>query len=222
MPRTGEIGAFKIVSDKWLAAGVRRLEAVTSLGAVELLRQDEETLNALSSAAQTPREELARALAGARGAREGPRARGRVSQDEARVGRRPARRVRREEIGRRAPASRGSSAGLSIPELRNLSDTLRSRIKSGVVVVGTASDGKTSVVAAVTPDLDAAPSGLAGLPRGSGKALGGSGGGKPDLAQAGGKQRRASARRPSAAGGRAVREAACRPRAVGAGHRRPD
>ena len=58
VPRTGEIGAFKIVSDRGLAAGVRRLEAVTSLGAVDLLRHDEETLNALSGAAQTPREKL--------------------------------------------------------------------------------------------------------------------------------------------------------------------
>src|SRR5262249_44240534 len=58
VPRTGEIGAFKIISDKGLAAGVRRLEAVTSLGAVDLLRQDEDTLNALSAAAQIPREKL--------------------------------------------------------------------------------------------------------------------------------------------------------------------
>src|SRR6266542_829561 len=58
VPRTGEIGAFKIVSDKGLAAGVRRMEAVTSLGAVDLLRQDEEALNALSGAAQAARGEL--------------------------------------------------------------------------------------------------------------------------------------------------------------------
>src|SRR4029077_6607870 len=58
VPRTGEIGAFKIVSDKGLASGGRRLEAVTSLGAVELLRHDEEILNALSGAAQAPRERL--------------------------------------------------------------------------------------------------------------------------------------------------------------------
>ena len=58
VPRTGEIGAFKIVSDKGLAAGVRRLEAVTSLGAVELLSDDERILNALSGAAQAPRDVL--------------------------------------------------------------------------------------------------------------------------------------------------------------------
>ena len=76
--------------------------------------------------------------------------------------------------------------GLSIPELRNLSDTLRSKLRSGVVAVGTVGDGKTSVIVAVTPDL------VKRLPAAQiasrvGKALAGSGGGKPDLAQAGGK-----------------------------------
>ena len=76
--------------------------------------------------------------------------------------------------------------GLSIPELRNLSDTLRSKLKSGVVVVGTVGEGKTSVIVAVTPDLTKRlpASQIAGR---VGKALGGSGGGKADLAQAGGK-----------------------------------
>ena len=77
--------------------------------------------------------------------------------------------------------------GLSIPELRNLSDTLRSKLKSGVVAVGTVGDGKTSVIIAVTPDLTKPPPGLPDRRRASGKALAGSGGGKPDLAQAGGK-----------------------------------
>ncbi len=84
------------------------------------------------------------------------------------------------------PLVRRIAPGLSIPELRNLSDTLRSRIKSGVVVVGTAHEGKTSVVAAVTPDLSGRVPASRIAAR-IGKALGGSGGGKADLAQAGGK-----------------------------------
>ena len=182
--RTGEIGAFKIVSDKGLASGVRRLEAVTSLGAVELLARDEHALNELAAAAQTPREELA----------------GRWQEREERL-----KSLEREvqalklklasgdgggagetiEISG-VPLVRRIAPGLSIPELRNLSDTLRSRIKSGVVVVGTAREGKTSVVAAVTPDLsDRIPASR--IAARVGKALGGSGGGKADLAQAGGK-----------------------------------
>jgi alanyl-tRNA synthetase len=78
------------------------------------------------------------------------------------------------------------AAGLSIPELRNLSDTLRARLASGVVVVGTSREGRTSVVAAVTPDLtERLPASR--IAARIGKALGGSGGGKADLAQAGGR-----------------------------------
>jgi alanyl-tRNA synthetase len=185
VPRTGEIGAFKIVSDKSLAAGVRRLEAVTSLGAVELLSSDEETLNRLSAAAQAPRETLLdrwdereerlKALE-----RELTSLRMKLaSGDSGSAG-------ESEEIGGVSVVTR-LVPGLSIPELRNLSDTLRSRVKSGVVLVGTCNDGKTSVVAAVTRDLvDRVPASR--LAARIGEVLGGSGGGKPDLAQAGGRR----------------------------------
>ncbi len=186
VPRTGEIGAFKIVSDKSLAAGVRRLEAVTSLGAVDLLRADEETLNRLAAAAQTPRESLLE----------------RWEEREERL-----KGLERELASLKMKLASGAGGGheaseevegvsvvtrlvegLSVPELRNLSDTLRSRLPGGgVVIVGTSAAGKTSVVIAVTPELqDRVPaSRIAGL---VGKALGGSGGGKADLAQAGGKR----------------------------------
>ena len=182
--RTGEIGAFKVISDKGLAAGVRRLEAVTSLGAIELLRQDEQILGEISATAQAPREAL---LA-------------RWQEREERV-----RALEREVASLKLKLASGDggsaeqstdvdgvriltriAGGLSIPELRNLSDTLRSRLKSGVVVVGTANEGKTAVVTAVTPDLTARVPASRVAAR-IGKALGGSGGGKPDLAQAGGK-----------------------------------
>jgi len=184
VPRTGEIGAFKIVSDRGLSAGVRRLEAVTSLGAVELLGEDEQILGALSSAAQVPRTSLA--------------ARWEEREDRVKALEREIASLKlklasgdtgggaeRLEVGG-VPIVTRVVEGLSIPELRNLSDTLRSKLKSGVVVVGTVGDGKTSVIVAVTPDLTKRlpASQIAGR---VGKALGGSGGGKPDLAQAGGK-----------------------------------
>ncbi len=183
--RTGEIGAFKIVSDRGLASGVRRLEAVTSLGAVELLSQDEQLLNSLSDAAQAPRG----ALAGLWQERDG-----RVKALEREVAALKLKLASGDSAGSQGdridvggvPIVTRVVEGLSIPELRNLSDTLRSRLKSGVVVVGTVGDGKTSVIVAVTADLTRRlpASQIAGR---VGKALGGSGGGKPDLAQAGGK-----------------------------------
>jgi alanyl-tRNA synthetase len=184
VPRTGEIGSFKIVSDKGIQAGVRRLEAVTSLGTVELLSDDERILNALAGAAQSPRDVLE----------------ARWAEREERI-----KQLEREVASLKLKLASGDSGassdrlevggvpittrivdGLSIPELRNLSDTLRTKLKSGVVVVGTAVEGKTSVIVAVTPDLSAR------LPASQiaarvGKALGGSGGGKADLAQAGGR-----------------------------------
>jgi len=185
VPRTGEIGAFKIVSDRSLAAGVRRLEAVTSLGSVELLRTDEETLNRLSAVAQAPRDELLE----------------RWQEREERL-----KSLEREAASLKMRLASGESGsageseeiagvpvitrlvpGLSIAELRNLSDTLRSRVKSGVVIVGTMNDGKTSVVAAVTRDLVGRVPASRVATR-IGQALGGSGGGKADLAEAGGKR----------------------------------
>ncbi len=186
VPRTGEIGAFKIVSDRGLAQGVRRLEAVTSLGAVDLLSEDERILNDLAGAAQVPRE----ALAARWGERED-----RVKALEREIASLKLKLAsgdagsegNRVEVGG-VPVVTRVVEGLSIPELRNLSDTLRSKLKSGVVAVGTVGDGKTSVIIAVTPDL------VRRLPASQiasrvGKALAGSGGGKPDLAQAGERAR---------------------------------
>jgi alanyl-tRNA synthetase len=184
VPRTGEIGSFKILSDRGLQAGVRRIEAVTSLGVVELLRRDEEVLNGLSSAAQAPREVLVE----------------RWLERDDRV-----KALERELASLKLKLASGDAGGaadrvevdgipvvsrlapdLSVPELRNLSDALRAKLKSGVVVVGTAREGKTAVVAAVTPDLiERLPASR--LAARIGQVLGGSGGGKADLAQAGGK-----------------------------------
>jgi alanyl-tRNA synthetase len=184
VPRTGEIGAFKIVSDRGIAAGQRRIEAVTSLGAVELLRDDERILNSLAGAAQAPRdvlvtrwverEERMKQLEREVASLKLKLASGDASGQGERI-----------EVGG-VPIVTRVVEGLSIPELRNLSDTLRAKVKSGVVAVGTTGDGKASVIIAVTADLTKR------LPASQiasrvGKALAGSGGGKPDLAQAGGK-----------------------------------
>ena len=108
VPRTGEIGAFKVVSDRGLAAGVRRLEAVTSLGAVELLSQDEQILNALCGRRAGAPRGARRALGRARGARSPARARGRLAQAEARLGRR---RVPGRPDGSRRRADRDAGRG---------------------------------------------------------------------------------------------------------------
>jgi alanyl-tRNA synthetase len=185
--RTGEIGAFKITSDRSLAAGVRRIEAVTSLGAVELLRRDEELLSALSQQAKSDREKLPEVL---RAADEKIRSlekelaslRLKVASGGAGSA------LSSEEVQEVAGVKvlTREARGFSANELRNLSDALKGKLKSGVVAVGGSSEGKTAVVIAVTPDLTARLSACDIAAR-VGAALGGRGGGKRDLAQVGGR-----------------------------------
>jgi alanyl-tRNA synthetase len=222
--RTGEIGAFKVLSDRGLAAGVRRLEAVTSLNAVERLQKDEEILLQLSQIANTSLDELPAKLKEALDslrrkdkeiaqlkrdiALSGVEARGAAGTVAANAG------VSDAQPGAAAsghsPSKKGPSSGVSgrdndgieeiagvkvlarrVPslpanELRNLADTFRSKLKSGVVLLGTELEGKVTLLAAVTPDLVSRISANE-LAQVMAPAVGGRGGGKPDLAQAGGK-----------------------------------
>jgi alanyl-tRNA synthetase len=220
--RTGEIGAFKVLSDKGLAAGVRRIEAATALNAVERLQKDEEILGQLTHAANVPLDELPAkfkeiqdllrkkekevavlkrdlALAGAGAAAGSGSSPSKKSSSESSGS--EAEGI--EEIGgvkvlaRRVPS-------LPTNELRNLADTFRGKLKSGVVLLGTEFEGKVTLLAAVTPDVVGRVSAHE-LAQTMAPLVGGKGGGKPDLAQAGGKD--AAAIEPALAAGVArVRE----------------
>ena len=213
--RTGEIGAFKVLSDKGLAAGVRRIEAATSLNAVERLQKDEEILGQLTHAANVPLDELPakfkevqdllrkkekevaalkRDLALASDSSPSRKSSSSSSSDES---------DGIEDIGgikvlaRRVPS-------LPTNELRNLADSFRGKLKSGVVLLGTELDGKVTLLAAVTADVVGRVS-AHDLAQVMAPLVGGKGGGKPDLAQAGGKD--AAAIEPALAAGVArVRE----------------
>lgn len=186
--RTGEIGAFKVISDKGLAAGVRRLEAVTSLNLVDRLSRDEEILEELAEVAQASPEDLPKKL------RE---AQHRLKEQEKEI----ARLKVRLATSSGAASSSGDDgvvdvAGVKVlakrvpalpaNEFRNLADTFRGKLKSGVVLLGMESDGKVSLLAAVTSDLVNRITAHE-LAQVMAPIVGGRGGGKPDLAQAGGK-----------------------------------
>ena len=187
--RTGEISAFKVLSDRGLAAGVRRIEAVTALNAVDRLRRDEELLGELSESLQSPPEELAaRWRETLARLKDQDRELARLKVALATAGAGGGGRSDAEDIleidGIKVLSRRVTS--LPVNELRNLADTFRGKLKSGVVLLGTETEGKVTLLAAVTDDL---------VPRISAHDLaqimapivGGRGGGKPDLAQAGGK-----------------------------------
>ncbi|HSO22526.1 MAG TPA: alanine--tRNA ligase [Chondromyces sp.] len=181
--RTGDIGLCTIVAERGVAAGVRRIEAVTGRGAIERLQERERLAEQLASGYQTSFERLPELLA----AREHKMS---ELEDEVRrlkhqlaSGDAGGSEIRREVAGIVVQARRVPE--MSPSELRNLADTLRQKLGSGVVVLGMESDGKATLLAAVTDDLTARVR-AGDLVRELAQVVGGRGGGKPSLAQAGG------------------------------------
>ncbi len=188
--RTGDIGLFKIISDRSLAAGVRRLEALTGRGALDYLQTLDTSARALQSSLNVRLEELPASIRGMQDkqktlekeikslkmklASAGNGSEGATRPDESFL----------DVDGVKLIARRVHD--ISGGDLRNLADTFRHKIKSGVVLLGTESGGKATLLAAVTSDLVGRISASALIER-LAPIVGGKGGGKADLAQAGGK-----------------------------------
>jgi len=167
--RTGDIGLFKIISDRSLAAGVRRMEALTGRGALEHFRKLDHTVEELQDQLQEKQKQFDREMKQLRQ----KLASGGASREEEKP----------VEVNGIRIITRLVENGV---DLRSLADTLRSKLKSGVVVLGSANEGKVTLLTAVTKDLvDRVPANV--LIGKLAPIVGGKGGGKPDLAQAGGK-----------------------------------
>ena len=186
---TGDIGLFKITSDESIASGVRRIRAITGFDAYERFREDELLIDQTASGLKTSRAEL-------------PAVIGKL-QDELKKARREADELRMKIA---TGAGGGSSAngdearevagvqvlvreasGLDSAGMRQLSDTLLARIKSGVVVLGRSSDGKVSLIVRTSEDLTSrVPAGK--VIKELAPIVGGRGGGKADMAEGGGAQ----------------------------------
>ena len=185
--RLGDIGLFTILSESAVAAGVRRIEALTSEHARRYLSGQAEIARDTAAAIKTPIGELSARVA--------------LLSDERR-------RLERElteakkQLALAGPAKSGSDDGartiagikavlrlvngVAAKDLKSLADGAKSQIGSGVVGFIATADGKTSIVVGVTDDLTARISAV-DLVRVGAEALGGKGGGgRPDMAQAGG------------------------------------
>jgi alanyl-tRNA synthetase len=183
--RTGDIGICKIVYEGSISAGVRRIEAITGEGA---LRQFQETTDAVKRIAGMVKasepeliEQVERLLAAQRTLeRQVDLLKTKVAQSAAG----PLEAQARQVNGARVLAARVD--GLDRQQMRALADSLRNRWQSAVVVLASAEEGGVSIVAAVTKDLTAKVHAgkLAGAVA---QAVGGKGGGRPDMAEAGGK-----------------------------------
>jgi len=184
--RVGDIGFFKITSEQALAAGVRRIEAVTGEAALLWVERQESLLEEAAGALRTPPEELPKRI---------------LSLLEER------RRLERElsETRRKLAAGGGAAAGAPLAQevagvkvttraveglpprdLKPMVDDLKKQLGSGIAAVVAVNDGKASLVVGVTDDLTERFSAV-DLVRVGAAALGGKGGGgRPDMAQAGG------------------------------------
>jgi len=184
--RTGDIGVFKITSDRSLAAGVRRMEALTGPGAVAYFQKLDDATHRIASQAKVSLDELPAYV--------------RSLQEKQKQLEKELKQMKvRLATGGGSTQSSDESVDVdgvkliarrvddvSGGDLRNLADTYRTKLRSGVVVLGSNSEGKVTLLTAVTNDLldrvqaNTLISKLAPI-------VGGKGGGKPDLAQAGGK-----------------------------------
>jgi alanyl-tRNA synthetase len=182
--RAGDIGLFKIVSEGGVAQGVRRIEAVTGAGALDYTRKLEgELARAGDKLRAAPFEVAARVdkLQGELRARDKEIAE--LRQKLATGGGRDLMSDVRDVKGMKVLAQKTEVADAKA--LREVGDQLRDKLGSGVVVLLGVGDGKVSIVAMVSKDLTARVHAgkLAGAVA---EVLGGKGGGRPDMAQAGG------------------------------------
>jgi len=188
---TGDIGLFKIVSDESIASGTRRIRAVTGRDAFIRFQETEGLVDQLASELRTSRAGLPAAVEKLR--------------EDLKEARRKADELRlKSALGAGTPSGNGGgnetremaggimvlareASDLDAPALRQLSDTLLSQIKSGVVVLGRRGDGKASLIVRTSQDL------LKRVPAGTvikelAPIIGGRGGGKPDMAEGGGPE----------------------------------
>ncbi len=182
---TGDIGLFKIVGESAVAAGVRRIEAVTGESACRLVRQQEELLDSLAGMLKTESGGIAgrieRLLASQKEMeKEIERLNARLLSGQAgsvldRVREVGGIKVLPVRLDDRDPKS-----------LRSYGDQLRDRLGSGIVVIGAAHGGKAHLLVMVSDDLTGKIS-AGEIIRETAPLLGGKGGGRPDMAQAGGR-----------------------------------
>jgi alanyl-tRNA synthetase len=184
--RTGDIGVFKITGESSISAGVRRLEAVTGGVAYEQYRDAIGRIQRLSSILHVAEPELLESvekLAADRRSldKEIERLKGKLAQSSVADIAGQARVIK----GIKVVAARVDS--IDRAQMRAMADTVRNKLQSGVVVLGSTDNGRVSLISAVTKDLAGKRVHAGKLVGALAEAVGGKGGGRPDLAEAGGK-----------------------------------
>jgi len=183
--RTGDIGVLKIVSEESVAAGVRRIEAITGTGALEHYQHQAQTLHEVASRLKVPEdsvlptiEKLTQTARHLEKQLESEKRKGALSNLDV---------LYSQAITMKGvQVIYGEVNNVDRAGLRQLVDTLRQKLGTGVVALGMPEDGKVALIVGVTKDLTAKVH-AGKLIQALAKQVGGSGGGRPDLAEAGGK-----------------------------------
>ena len=185
---TGEIGLIKILKEGSVSSGVRRVEAVSGEGSLQHFRKDHQLENVVASLATRSDATPAEALKYELERREAEIKRLQRELDQARM---KSASSSVASVTERIKDVRGIKVlahrvdNLERAQMRTLVDQLRDKLGSGVVVLGSANDGKVALIVGVTKDLTSRIQ--AGKVVGSvAQKVGGKGGGRPDLAEAGG------------------------------------
>ena len=186
VPATGNIGPVRILSEGSVAAGVRRIEAVSGALALNALEALDNTVRQTALVLQTNVEGLAAAA--------------QRSVEQRRVLEKELQQLRQKLSANAADdllnavETIGSISLLvaeveanDMDELRNIADSLRDRLQPAVVFLGARSDGKVQLVSMVSKDISGKELHAGDVIRAAAKVCGGGGGGRPDMAQAGGK-----------------------------------
>ncbi|MCX8086600.1 MAG: alanine--tRNA ligase [Rhodocyclaceae bacterium] len=184
--RTGDIGFFKIVSEGGVAAGIRRVEAVCGDVALAWVEAQQATLAEVMAAVKAQPQEVAQKV--------------RQTVDEMRALEKELARLKAkfaalegEALAAQAVEVKGIRVlaatldGADVPTLRETVDKLKDKLKSAAIVLASVAEGKVSLIAGVTSDLTAKVK-AGELVNAVASQVGGKGGGRPDLAQAGGHE----------------------------------
>ena len=180
--RTGDIGYFRIIAESAVGAGVRRIEAVTGAAAEQVVAETQRQLNEVAGALRAPPSEVGERIAA-------------LLEERRRLERQLSELQKKLATGGgSAPVEEVNGVRLAVRnvgevpprELKGLAEAIGKQIESGVVALVSTADEKASIVVGVSPDLTGRFSAV-DLVRAAASAVGGKGGGgRPDLAQAGG------------------------------------
>ncbi|AYN21266.1 alanine--tRNA ligase [Alcaligenes aquatilis] len=183
--RTGDIGLFKIVSEGGVAAGVRRVEAITGTNSLHWVQAQERLLNDASASLRTQPEGLVARINALQGQIKD------LEREREQMQSKLAASAGQDLLSQAVPLNDSSRLlvatlqGVEAKALREMADQLKNKLQSAVILLSIVADGKVSLVAGVTPDLTAKVKAgdLVGFVASQ---MGGKGGGRPDMAMGGG------------------------------------